>query len=974
MNHSFEDIVSTLGAGTDSTLRLTEMFVDLIQKRNITLGQKPAERPVFRKLHGVAFGRFEPLIGIPDNLRVGVFGCTEPLPAWIRFSSDTNPVNPDLKSTLGIAIKLFGVGGQKAFGDQGTSADFILQNHPVFFVDNLREMCAFTYEAVVVGDYADYLARNPATDKIIKEMAKISGSVLTETYWGILPFGAGTDQFVKYRIDPEALPLNIDQLDPNYLAADIHHRLKLGDYRFRFMVQWRTNPLTMPLDRATVEWPEDESLFVQVATLTIPRQDVSERGQSEYGQGLDYNIFRVPLEQAPAAESSIATARKTIYAASAITRHRANGQSEATVDAFRAPQLLQSNRDNSIVRAIIYPAIGIARVGNSPDGWFIGPETPDPLPLPTGGYRDASGALNRQAARFRVYGVNLQGEIVRELTGGSDDVEISWSVELANTKAAWYGFQLALDIPEAASAPPTTLRNAAIPDRSMLAIRPGPRTLSGPSAGPARFDSGRFMGKKVYLGEIFTDSASRLLVLGGHGHSASYDGSWAITFANNEGWHDDVSDGPVTAEVTLNGEALQVVPAWVVVAPPNFGPQRKSVRTMWDLMRDTAVKAKLMHPPVRPSFSNDILPIFLRLAGLQWVNASFAAGFGCDGAFDLTSSQGLATLSDHGSAAAGKRRMIASAFRRFDCDAWSPKPWPWLYGDAMSLPGANTPRQYSTLSDLQLSMLDQWADGNFVADYDPALMPPHAIEDVPIENQGDVLTRAALEFCLADAFHPGCEMTWVMRASTMYTMPFRILPAPAGWIEPDFGQQLTSETTTVAGRDGPLGRQAAGGLTRWMAVPWQTDTASCGGGYDPAYDPFTPTFWPARVPNQVLTKEGYGILMDPARSVAERRAAFASRARWAAPLGTTSYTDVINNMIAKFDHLGVVEACPGPSDLTGFPAVVEVEDQHLAITDVIESAPVGAAHQGHMVGFWKRHDVDWSSNEKFNRFPGGLKS
>jgi hypothetical protein len=39
-----------------------------------------------------------------------------------------------------------------------------------------------------------------------------------------------------------------------------------------------------------------------------------------------------------------------------------------------------------------------------------------------------------------------------------------------------------------------------------------------------------------------------------------------------------------------------------------------------------------------------------------------------------------------------------------------------------------------------------------------------------------------------------------------------------------------------------------------MAVPWQTDTASCRSGYDLSYDPYVPAFWPARVPNEVLTK------------------------------------------------------------------------------------------------------------------------
>ena len=86
----------------------------------------------------------------------------------------------------------------------------------------------------------------------------------------------------------------------------------------------------------------------------------------------------------------------------------------------------------------------------------------------------------------------------------------------------------------------------------------------------------------------------------------------------------------------LAGKALPVEPAWVVVAPPNYGPCRKSVRTLWDLMRDLAVQNGWLGRPTRPSFTNDILPIFQRMAGLQWVNEGFAAGFGWKGLFDLT--------------------------------------------------------------------------------------------------------------------------------------------------------------------------------------------------------------------------------------------------------------------------------------------------------------------------------------------------
>ena len=959
-----------------STERLTEMFVDVAERKRIALGQKPAERPVFRKVHGVAFGWFERAKDIPDDLKIGVF-AHERNPAWARFSSDTTPTSPDLKTTIGIGLKVFGVAGPKALGDSGDTADFILQNFPVFFVDDAKEMCEFTYAGVVEGDYPGYLRRHPKVARILDAMQKVEGSVLTATYWAILPFLAGEGRYVKFRLDPETAPENVPNDAVDYLAQDFAARLGRAEYRFRFMAQRRTNPETMPLDKATVEWPEQESPFFHVATLVLPRQDVGARGQVEYGQSLAFNIFRVPPEQAPAPESSIAAARKAVYSASAAMRHTANGEPLQDNSEPRSSVAPRPEPDSCIVRAVIFPPIGIARVGSSQHEWFIGPETPDPNPAPLGFYRDEKGALKRQGARFRIYGVNARGEIVREITGHDSNAEISWTVELANTKAAWYGFQIALDIPEAVAAPPTQLRNAAVNDRSQLSILPGPRQVRGRKAVPERFDSGVFVGQNVYLGEIFTDEAARLVVLGGHGRSASSDGSHAITFANNEGWHDDVSDGPVRAIVTLNGTPLEVTPAWVVVAPPNYGPMRKSVRTMWDLMRDVAIKAGTLARPGRPSFARDIQPIFERLNGLQWVNAGFAAEFGWKGAIDLTSPERLAQLADTGPATKEIRKVVANAFRRFALDSWSPKPWPWLYGDAMAIPPAPTPRQNAALTDTQLTMLDQWAQGDFEADYDPDRKPLHQIEDAPVAEQGDILTRAALEFCLADAFHPGCEMTWPVRAATMYMEPFRFAHAPADWIAPNLGETLTSDAVTIP--NGPLYGQTPGSITRWMAIPWQTDTASCRSGYDKSYDPYAPTFWPARVPNQVLTRENYHIVMDAKRPLSERETAFASRATWIDPLGSTSYTDQINNMIVHFDHLGVVEHCEGPKDGAEFPPVLEVEDRHEPIHDVIakdgdERRDGGEARfaEAHRAVLRPTQIVDLSNIEKVRRFPAGL--
>lgn len=589
----------------------------------------------------------------------------------------------------------------------------------------------------------------------------------------------------------------------------------------------------------------------------------------------------------------------------------------------------RNRQDARIVRAKIHPSIGIARVGNSKkgDGYYVGPQVVNPPPRAPGFYRDNTGALKREVAEFRIYGYDAAGRVVRELH--MDEVtEIAWSVELANHKAAWYNFELALDIPEAATAPPSTRRNASVTGvaRSKLSITPGSRSVDRPKASGKKyaFDSGKFMDVAVPLGELRTDAKGRLLVFGGHGKSASLDGKPPTTFANNDGWYDDTSDGPVTARVKLAGRELEVEPAWVVVAPPNYGPQQKSVRTMYALMTDVAVQAGRLPAPTRPSFTQDLLPIFKALCDLQWVNAGFAAGFGYGMPQHLLAPEYLRKLSEPGSTYAELRRTVANAFRNPEDNDISMKPWPWVYGDAMDVPMPPIPRAMNALTTTQLAMLDYWARGVFISDYDPKAKVPQSIDDVPVAEQPAMLDKAALEFCLADAFHPGCEMTWPVRHATMYLEPYRWSHRAKDNPEPDYGSTLTS--AEALSYNGPLYAQFPGSITRWMAIPWQTDTASCRSGYDPQYDPYLPTFWPARVPNQVLSEENYRKVMNTKLPRAERVAAFNARADWDRTLGV-GYEHQLETMVEHFDQQGIVEVRPGVADDPDFPPVMQVEDR-----------------------------------------------
>ncbi|OCI99140.1 catalase [Agrobacterium sp. 13-626] len=931
---------SSSNCSSDPIESLRHMFVDIVQGGNIARGETPAERPVFQMQHGACRGTFKIREDLPEAMKIGLFKGSE-FDAWVRFSSDT-PAGRDFKATVGIGIKLFNVPGaanEGAEGEQKASDtfDFLLQNHDVFFVDTAKDFCEFTKAGVIDGDYEPYLKAHPNTAAILAEMEKPVRSVLGISYWSCLPFAYGPDRYVKYKLEPveEEVPVVDEPLDPRQLKTDLQSIMKTFGGRFRFLVQFQTDAVSMPLDHATVRWDEAISPFIHIADLVLPTQDIAARGQADYGRNLAFNIWQVSQEHRP--QGSIADARRVVYSASACQRHAVNGIPHGEPTEPRALVEPADPVDRRIVKAKIHPAIGIARVGDSADGFFIGPESTTLPEREPNFYRDEQGALKRQAARFRVFGYNAAGTVVRELT--ADNAEIDWTVHVANRKAAWYRFIAALDIPDAVSLEcPRRNGDVAPAERSTLVIDPGPRSISGRSKGgdaASRFDTGKFKDTVVPLGEIRTDDQGRVIFLGGRGLAASPSGRPIFTetdpntFNNADDWYDDMSDGPVTARVLVDGASIPVDGAWVVVAPPNYAPATIGWRTMHDLMMEVFTASGHLSTPSEMSFMRDVLPQLQRLSGLQWVNKGFAAMFGAGAPFDFFHPALVEKLATK---YAGKpaddpnkelRRAIYNAFRSVNVTSDEPALWPPIYGDAEGSFSPESPRNSLMLPSYQATILRAWVEGRFTDDRTGFVPPTAEIDRIPISERPAMLDRAALTYCLADAFHPGCEMTWPMRHATLYAAPFRILHGENGLSARDYGPVLTRDIALRP--DGPLVEQGPGDISKWMAIPWHGDTAGCRSGYDRSYDPYLPTFWPARVPNQVLTEDDYELVINEALPRVERLVALNRRADWEfSTLQGDTFAEVANDMVKKFGALGVLEKRPGPSNDPDIPAVLFV--------------------------------------------------
>jgi hypothetical protein len=197
-----------------------------------------------------------------------------------------------------------------------------------------------------------------------------------------------------------------------------------------------------------------------------------------------------------------------------------------------------------------------------------------------------------------------------------------------------------------------------------------------------------------------------------------------------------------------------------------------------------------------------------------------------------------------------------------------------------------------------------------------------------VDEQPGALDEAGLASVLGGANHPGVEAPWVLRVPTMWESAYRLRIQSHAMEIRDYGPELTPQV--AMGPTGPVHGVTPGDLTMWMGVPWHADAASCRDGYRrPTYKPpvstYLPSYWPARVPNEVLTEDDYRVVVDTGAELAERNRAFQTRRTWIRavahdPVPTRQFRTFIDQW-AKF---GVVVLMPGPDD-GRFPRTLKVE-------------------------------------------------
>lgn len=294
-------------------------------------GSKVARRPVFAKAHACLQAQFkiDPML-LPEQ-KIGVFAA-QSYPAWIRFSSDGPYTADSRKAARGMAVKLVGVPGRKILlGEEDSlTQDFIMENHPVFFVDTAKDFLDFTEVSLGsdVAKQAEFDKAHPETNKILDDMDRnVLADPLDGQYWTPTPYKLG-DRAIKYMVKPcvpppppESKPMTTENFLRENLVAHLQQK---DDICMSFWVQFQNDPENMPIDRATVLWNDKVSEFQHFADLVIPAgQDVNRAERDALCERLSFNGWHSLPEHTPL--GSINLARKVIYKRMADVRRKQSG-------------------------------------------------------------------------------------------------------------------------------------------------------------------------------------------------------------------------------------------------------------------------------------------------------------------------------------------------------------------------------------------------------------------------------------------------------------------------------------------------------------------------------------------------------------------------------------------------------------------------------------------------------------------------
>lgn len=334
-----DDEVQTIKDLTETLLGISEVtFAD----------SRHALRSVHAKSHGIILGELEVLPDLPPELSQGLFSRSARYPVIMRLSTIAGDVLEDSVSIpRAIAIKVIGIDGDRLPGSEASrTQDFLMADGPVFsapnakkFLGSLKLLAKTTDKAPELKKALSYVLRGVegGLESVGGESATLktlgghaNNHILGSSFFSQTPIRYG-DYIAKMALAPVAPELvalkealvAVDK-DPDALRTAVRNFFTTRGGAWELRAQLCTDLKTMPIEDASVFWPEEQSPYRTVARITAPAQDSwSDSKVRHVDDGMSFSPWHGLTAHRPL--GSVMRARKETYQASARFRGERNG-------------------------------------------------------------------------------------------------------------------------------------------------------------------------------------------------------------------------------------------------------------------------------------------------------------------------------------------------------------------------------------------------------------------------------------------------------------------------------------------------------------------------------------------------------------------------------------------------------------------------------------------------------------------------
>jgi hypothetical protein len=314
--------------------------------RTVAEHEGHAHRAVHAKGHALLNGRFQVLDGLPAELAHGLFATAGSYQALVRLSSPPAEQLPDNVSTpRAMAVKILGVDGPRVDGgDELHSQDFLMVNGPAFstpgahgFLRSAKLLAATTermprtkqaLSATLRGAEAALEAVGGQSATLKALGGEPRHHPLGETYFTQVPFlyGPYMAKFSWVPVSPALLALTGAPLpsgaDAQREAVAAFFADLPAPVEWELRVQLCRDLEKMPIEDASVAWPEAISPFVAVGRLQVGAQPSWNAAAAAREDALAFAPWHALAAHRPL--GSLNRARRVVMAASRQFRSQFN--------------------------------------------------------------------------------------------------------------------------------------------------------------------------------------------------------------------------------------------------------------------------------------------------------------------------------------------------------------------------------------------------------------------------------------------------------------------------------------------------------------------------------------------------------------------------------------------------------------------------------------------------------------------------